>query len=105
MPKYIDKHAMGKLTPEQLKHLQTAPKDEFGVTHHDIFFNAKEDWVYCVLECPRPRRRRAPPSTRGDQVRMGTRGRIDKTGRALVIPKARQLRPKLNERIAPASLG
>jgi hypothetical protein len=52
MPKYIDKHAMGKLTPEQLKHLQTAPKDEFGVTHHDIFFNAKEDWIYCVLNAP-----------------------------------------------------
>jgi penicillin-binding protein-related factor A (putative recombinase) len=52
MPKFIDTHPMGKLTPEQLKHLQKAEKDQFGVTHHDIFFNAEEDRVYCVLDAP-----------------------------------------------------
>jgi Protein of unknown function (DUF4242) len=52
MPKYIDTHPMGKLTPEQLKRLQTAPKDQFGVTHHDILFNAEEDRAYCVLDAP-----------------------------------------------------
>jgi len=52
MPKFIDTHALGKLTPEQLKELQHAPKDSFGVTHHDILFNEKENKVYCVLDAP-----------------------------------------------------
>jgi penicillin-binding protein-related factor A (putative recombinase) len=52
MPKYIDTHPLGKLTPDQLKHLQSAPKDKFGVTHHDILFNEAEDRVYCVLDAP-----------------------------------------------------
>jgi len=52
MPKYIDTHGMGPLTPEQLKKLQSAPKDKFGVTHHDILYNKEEDKVYCVLNAP-----------------------------------------------------
>ena len=52
MPKYIDTHPMGSLTPEQLKQLQKAPKDEFAVTHHDILYNKKENRVYCVLDAP-----------------------------------------------------
>jgi len=52
MPKYIDSHPMGSLTPEVLRHLQKAPKDEFGVTHHDILFNKKENKVFCVLDAP-----------------------------------------------------
>jgi len=52
MPKYIDSHSMGPLTPEQLKQLQNAPKDKFGVTHHDILYNKEEDKVYCVLNAP-----------------------------------------------------
>jgi hypothetical protein len=52
MPKFIDTHPMGKLTADQLKRLQGAPKDEFGVTHHDILFNSVEDRVYCVLDAP-----------------------------------------------------
>ena len=53
MPKYIDTHPMGSLTAEQLKKLQTAPKDKFGVTHHDILFNEQENRVYCVLDAPK----------------------------------------------------
>jgi Protein of unknown function (DUF4242) len=52
MPKYIDSHAMGGLSPQTLRKLQKAPPDEFGITHHDILFNAKEDKVYCVLDAP-----------------------------------------------------
>ncbi len=52
MPKFIDSHPMGSLTAEQLKQLQNAPKDKFGVTHHDILYNKKEDRVYCVLDAP-----------------------------------------------------
>jgi hypothetical protein len=52
MPKFIDTHPMGKLTAAQLKHLQSAKADEFGVTHHDILYNSAEDRVYCVLDAP-----------------------------------------------------
>jgi len=52
MPKYIDSHPLGALTPETLRKLQHAPKDEFGVTHHDILFNAKSDKAFCVLNAP-----------------------------------------------------
>ena len=52
MPKFIDTHSMSSLTPEQLKELQFAPKDQFGVTHHDIFYNKEEDKVFCVLNAP-----------------------------------------------------
>jgi hypothetical protein len=52
MPKFIDTHPMGNLTADQLKHLQGAAKDDFGVTHHDILFNEAEDRVYCVLDAP-----------------------------------------------------
>ncbi|HZY71024.1 MAG TPA: nickel-binding protein [Thermoplasmata archaeon] len=52
MPKYVDAHPMGKLTAEQLRAAQKSPKDEFGVTHHDILYNAKENRLYCVLDAP-----------------------------------------------------
>ncbi len=52
MPKFIDTHEMGSLTPDQLKMLQNAPKDKFGITHHDILFNKKENKVFCVLNAP-----------------------------------------------------
>lgn len=52
MPKYIDAHPMGGLTPEVLRTLQKAPQDEFGITHLDILFNARENRCYCVLDAP-----------------------------------------------------
>lgn len=52
MPKFIDAHAMGGLTPELFRRLQQAPEDEFGITHHDILFNSKENRCYCVLDAP-----------------------------------------------------
>ncbi len=36
MPKFIDAHPMGSIIDEQLKQLQNAPKDKFGVTHHEF---------------------------------------------------------------------
>lgn len=52
MPKFIDRHKMGPLTVGQLKKAQSAPRDKFGVTHHDILYNKKEDKVYCILNAP-----------------------------------------------------
>jgi hypothetical protein len=52
VPKFIDTHAMEPFTADQLKQLQDAPPDEFGVTHHDILFSEEENKIYCVLDAP-----------------------------------------------------
>ncbi|MCH9027757.1 MAG: DUF4242 domain-containing protein [Proteobacteria bacterium] len=52
MPKFIDAHPMTPFTADELKKLQNAPPDEFGVTHHDILFSEKENMIYCVLDAP-----------------------------------------------------
>ena len=52
MPKFIDVHDMKPFTAEQLKEIQNAPADEFGVTHHDILFSENENRIYCVLDAP-----------------------------------------------------
>ena len=52
MPKFIDSHPMQPFSAELLQSLQSAPPDEFGVTHHDILYNEKEDRIYCVLDAP-----------------------------------------------------
>jgi len=52
MAKYIDSHPMQPFTEAQLRAAQKAPRDEFGVTHHDILFNKDENRLYCVLEAP-----------------------------------------------------
>ncbi|MBT8085324.1 MAG: DUF4242 domain-containing protein [Woeseia sp.] len=54
MPKFIDEHSMKPFTAGQLRELQNAPPDEFGVTHHDILFSEKDDKIYCVLDAPNP---------------------------------------------------
>lgn len=52
MPKFIDAHPMTPLTAEQLRAAQRSPRDEFGVTHHDILFSEPENKLYCVLDAP-----------------------------------------------------
>lgn len=52
MPKFIDAHAMEPFTADELKKLQSAPADEFGVTHHDILFSEKDNKIFCVLDAP-----------------------------------------------------
>jgi len=52
MPMFLDVHPMKPFKAEELKRLQNAPPDEFGVTHHDILFSEKEDKIFCVLEAP-----------------------------------------------------
>lgn len=52
MPKFIDSHPMKPFTADQLNSLQSAPPDEFGVTHHDILFSEEDDKIYCVLDAP-----------------------------------------------------
>ncbi|WOH36705.1 DUF4242 domain-containing protein [Thalassotalea fonticola] len=52
MPKFIDSHPMEPFTADELKSLQNAPPDEFGVTHHDILFSSEDNKIYCVLDAP-----------------------------------------------------
>jgi hypothetical protein len=43
---------MHPLTEKQLRAAQQSPADEFGVTHHDILYNERENKVFCVLDAP-----------------------------------------------------
>lgn len=43
---------MKPFSAAELRKLQHAPADEFGVTHHDILFNESDDKIYCVLNAP-----------------------------------------------------
>ena len=52
MPKYMDEHQMEPFTAQQLRELQNAPPDEFGVTHHDVLFNEEENKIWCILDAP-----------------------------------------------------
>ena len=52
MPKFMDTHPMRPLDAKTLRELQHAPKDEFGVTHHDILFTEDGNKVFCVLNAP-----------------------------------------------------
>ena len=37
---------------ESLKRAQKSPKDEFGVTHDNMFYNEKENKLFCLMEAP-----------------------------------------------------
>ena len=52
MPKFLDSHGLQGVDPENLKKLQNAPKDEFGVIHLNILYSEDEDRCYCFLEAP-----------------------------------------------------
>jgi hypothetical protein len=43
---------MNPFTAEQLREVQHAPPDEFGVVHHDILFSEGGDKIWCVLDAP-----------------------------------------------------
>lgn len=52
MPKFLDVHPFKPFTAEMLRQAQNSPKDEFGVTHHNIIYNEKENKLFCLLEAP-----------------------------------------------------
>ncbi len=52
MPKFLDSHPLKGTSPQTLKKLQSAPKDEFGVTHLNLIYSEEEDRCYCFLEAP-----------------------------------------------------
>ncbi len=52
MPIFIDGHDSKGVTQEEIERLVNLPKDEFGVTHLELFFNKNESNLYCVLDAP-----------------------------------------------------
>jgi hypothetical protein len=52
MPTFIDVHPLGNMTEEQLKKAQNSPKDEFGITHKNLYYNKDENKLYCILDAP-----------------------------------------------------
>ncbi len=52
MTKFLDSHQMEGFDKEALKKAQIAPPDEYGVTHHNILYNEKENKLFCLLDAP-----------------------------------------------------
>ena len=52
MPTYLDAHDLGIATEEQLKQAQNSPKDEYGVTDHQMLYNREENKLFCILDAP-----------------------------------------------------
>lgn len=52
LPIFIDGHNMKDLNPGDLEKAVNLPKDNFGVTHLEIFYNKTEDRLYCILDAP-----------------------------------------------------
>ena len=52
MPRFMDQHAMGSMTPEMLRQFQKQPRDELDVLHQEILYNEKENKVFCILDAP-----------------------------------------------------
>ncbi|HEX7032229.1 MAG TPA: nickel-binding protein [Nitrososphaera sp.] len=52
MPTFLDSHAIGSMEEEAIRQAQKAPKDEYGITHKNIYFNKEEDRCFCLLDAP-----------------------------------------------------
>lgn len=52
MPVFLDRHGIHGYTRKQLEDAIGLRPDEFGVAIHEIFYNEKEDVLYCICESP-----------------------------------------------------
>jgi signal transduction histidine kinase len=52
MPIFIDGHNMKGFNPEDLEKAINSSVDSFGIKHLEVFYNKKEDRLYCVLDAP-----------------------------------------------------
>ncbi|MCV0400808.1 MAG: GHKL domain-containing protein [Nitrosopumilus sp.] len=52
MPLFLDMHALGKYTKEQLVAGLEDDADEFGVIVHQMLFNDEEDLLHCICSAP-----------------------------------------------------
>lgn len=51
MPIFLDVHKV-PFTEENLKELCKSPRDEFGVSHINLFYNREARVCFCLLEAP-----------------------------------------------------
>ena len=51
MPIYLDVHNV-PLKEDQLKELVHSPRDEFGVSHVNLFYNHDANVCFCLLDAP-----------------------------------------------------
>jgi hypothetical protein len=51
MPLFLVQHPTC-FKEESLKREQNDPMDEFGVTHENMFYNEKENVLYCLMNAP-----------------------------------------------------
>jgi hypothetical protein len=52
MPKFLDIHALGNYSEDELKKAKQLPPDEFGVKVLNIFYNMKTDISFCLIDAP-----------------------------------------------------
>ena len=52
MPTFIDFHAMGRYTEDDLRRSQNEPKDELGVKVLNIFYDIDSCMIFCLLDAP-----------------------------------------------------
>jgi uncharacterized protein DUF4242 len=52
MPKFLDSHALGGATEEQLRQAQTAPAEQDGTRALNLLYSQNEDKLFCLTEAP-----------------------------------------------------
>ena len=52
MPKFLDIHALGNYSEDDLKKAKQLPPDEFGVKVLNIFYNMETDISFCFIDAP-----------------------------------------------------
>ena len=52
MPLFLDVHKISSMVDNKIENLIDLPKDEFDVTHINIFYNREGDLCYCLLDAP-----------------------------------------------------
>ena len=51
LPVFLDVHKV-PLSEDHLKELCESPRDEFGVTHVNLFYNKEANVCFCLLDAP-----------------------------------------------------
>ena len=51
LPTFLDVHKV-PFSEDHLKELSESPRDEFGVTHVNLFYNKEANVCFCLLDAP-----------------------------------------------------
>lgn len=52
MSKFMNIHSFDNRSEDDIKRLGQLPRDEFGVTHVNIFYNTELGLCFCLLDAP-----------------------------------------------------